>query len=466
MNYTDFYVRRAGILLHPTSLPSGLLDADADRWLEMLSAAGFGVWQVLPLGEPQSGLSPYQCISAFAINPALLENYPAAEYSMGKFRAFCAANTWLKDYATFKLLHQHYNKDPWFNWPDKYRFRDPDELDHFRRDHAQEFLDLLWQQFVLNNRWLQLKQHANNNGILLFGDMPLFVAHDSVDVWANPDQFLLDENGMPSFVTGVPPDYYSATGQRWGNPHYNWEVMQASGFAWWRQRMQSHLDMFDMVRIDHFRGLEAAWMINVDCDTAVEGHWEKMPGAALLGALLEELGQLPIVAEDLGIITPEVTALRKQFNLPGMSVLQFGFDAHEDNPHKPHNIEIDRVAYTGTHDNDTTRGWFESMPPDEQRNILDTLGIDASQSPSVSPAELSSQVLTQLVERAMNSRASLCMIPMQDVLRLDGSARMNTPGTVAGNWQWSFQWQQLDNHVIEAMRQQIEQAGRLVNSNV
>jgi 4-alpha-glucanotransferase len=463
MNADEFYVRRAGILLHPTSLPSRVLDADADRWLETLSAAGIGVWQVLPLGEPQSGLSPYQCISAFALNPALLNSYPAAVYSTEKFRTYCATNHWLKDYATFKLLHQRFDNAPWFNWPDKFRHHDPDALDQFRREHAQEFLHLLWQQFVLHNRWLQLKQHANNSGILLFGDMPLFVAHDSVDVWANPDQFLLDENGMPSFVAGVPPDYYSATGQRWGNPHYNWEVMQASGFAWWRQRMQNHLDLFDLVRIDHFRGLEAAWMIDAACETAVDGHWEKMPGAALLSSLLEDLGQLPIVAEDLGIITPEVTALRKQFHLPGMSVLQFGFDAHEDNPHKPHNIETDRVVYTGTHDNDTTRGWFESMPSHEQQHVLQTLGIDAQQKSSATLSDLAGQVLTKLVEQAMNSRASLCMIPWQDILQLDGSARMNTPGTIDGNWQWSFQWEQLDNHVIETMRHQLEQAGRLAN---
>ncbi|MDH5470956.1 MAG: 4-alpha-glucanotransferase, partial [Gammaproteobacteria bacterium] len=324
-----------------------------------------------------------------------------------------------------------------------------------------EFLHLLWQQFVLHNRWLQIKQHANSSGILLFGDMPLFVAHDSVDVWANPDQYLLDENGMPTVVAGVPPDYYSSTGQRWGNPHYNWEVMQANGFAWWRQRMQNHLDMFDLVRIDHFRGLEAAWMINAGCETAVDGHWEKMPGAALLNALLEDLGQLPIIAEDLGIITPEVTALRKQFRLPGMSVLQFGFDAHEDNPHKPHNIEADRVVYTGTHDNDTTRGWFEGLPQNEQQHVLNTLGIDGQHSSSATYSAPGNQVVSQLVERAMNCRASLCMIPLQDILKLDSSARMNTPGTIDGNWQWSFKWRQLDNNVIGAMRQQLELAGRL-----
>ncbi|HSG10745.1 MAG TPA: 4-alpha-glucanotransferase [Gammaproteobacteria bacterium] len=461
MTADDFYVRRAGILLHPTSLPSGVLDADADRWLEMLSEAGFGVWQVLPLGEPQSGLSPYQCISAFAINPALLRKYPAAEYNTEKFRKFCATNQWLKDYATFRLLHRHFDTAPWFNWPDKFRLRDPEALDQLRREHAQEFLHMLWQQFVLHNRWLQIKQYANSNGILLFGDMPLFVAHDSVDVWANPDQYLLDEKGMPTVVAGVPPDYYSSTGQRWGNPHYNWEVMQASDFAWWRQRMQNHLGMFDLVRIDHFRGLEAAWMINAGCETAVDGHWEKMPGAALLNALREDYGQLPIIAEDLGIITPEVTALRKQFHLPGMSVLQFGFDAHEDNPHKPHNIETDCVVYTGTHDNNTTRGWFEGLPQDEQQYVLNTLGIDVQHSSSATSSAPGKQVVSRLVERAMDCRASLCMIPLQDILQLDSSARMNTPGTIDGNWQWSFKWRQLDNNVIGAMRQQLVLAGRL-----
>ncbi|MGB5397986.1 MAG: 4-alpha-glucanotransferase [Gammaproteobacteria bacterium] len=462
MSSTDFYQRRAGVLLHPTSLPSGVLDADADRWLDWLHEAGFGVWQVLPLGEPQHGLSPYQCISAFAMNPALLSSYTTPEPAADDFRHFCASSPWLDDYVSFKLLHQKFNTDPWYAWPDEYKFRQPDSLERLRHEFAQSYLQLQWQQFQLHERWLALKQSANNKGILLFGDMPLFVGHHSADVWANPDRFLIDKDGKMKVVAGVPPDYYSDTGQRWGNPHYNWDVMQAENYAWWIQRMRYHLDIFDVVRIDHFRGLEASWVINAACETAIDGHWEKMPGDSLLAAIREDIGHLPIVAEDLGIITPEVTALRKKYHLPGMSVLQFGFDAFEDNPHKPKNIELDRVVYTGTHDNDTTRGWFKSLPDEMKLHVLNVLGIQRDGS----PAEMANAVVDRLVDIGMNSRGSLFILPMQDVLHLDSSARMNTPGTVDDNWQWSFQWQQLGSDIIHTMRQQIEKTGRLVIQHV
>ena len=459
---TDFYQRRAGVLLHPTSLPSGVLDADADRWLEWLQDAGFGVWQVLPLGEPQHGLSPYQCISAFAMNPALLNAYTNPEPASEDFRRFCADSAWLDDYVLFKLLHQKFNEDPWYAWPDEYRFRQQDALAKLRNQCSHSFLQLQWEQFQLHQRWLEIKRDANSRGILLFGDMPLFVGHHSADVWANPGRFLIDKNGMMDVVAGVPPDYYSDTGQRWGNPHYNWDVMQAENFDWWLQRMSYHLEIFDIVRIDHFRGLEASWVINASCDTAIDGVWKKMPGDSLLAAIRDKIGHLPIVAEDLGIITPEVTALRKKFHLPGMSVMQFGFDAFEDNPHKPKNIELDRVVYTGTHDNDTTRGWFNHLPDDTKAHVLSVLGIK----PEGNTAELANAVVDRMIETAMNTRGSLFIIPMQDVLHLDSSSRMNTPGTVDGNWQWSFQWQQIQSKVIYTMRELIEKSGRLVVQHV
>jgi 4-alpha-glucanotransferase len=460
MTADDFYLRRAGVLLHPTSLPSGVLDADADRWLDTLEAAGFGVWQVLPLGEPQSGLSPYTCISAFAMNPALLGNFDPPAYTAEAFRAFCAGQRWLKDYATFKLLHHRFDGQPWYTWPDAYRHRDPAALDSLRREQAQDFLQLLWQQYQLYERWQQLRRRANARGILLFGDMPLFVAHDSADVWAQPENFLLDARGRMTVVTGVPPDYYSATGQRWGNPHYNWENMQADHFDWWLQRMGYHLEMFDLVRIDHFRGLQASWVVNAAAETAVDGHWQEMPGDALLAQILATDGHLPIVAEDLGIITPEVTALRKKYHLPGMSVLQFGFDAFEDNPHKPHNIETDRVVYTGTHDNDTTRGWFEHLDADMRDHVLQVLKIDSS------TENVADAVVDRLIDNALECHASLCMLPLQDVLHLGSEARMNMPGTVDRNWQWSFQWDQLDSKIVNLTRQRIERADRLAKSHV
>jgi 4-alpha-glucanotransferase len=466
MTAIDFYERRAGVLLHPTSLPSSILDTDVERWLELISRAGFSVWQVLPLGEPQSGRSPYTCVSAFAMNPALLGRHTPPDRSSTRFREFCAANHWVEDYATFKLLHRKFNAAAWYEWPEVYKQRHTDVLAAVRREYGTQYLQLLWQQFELHERWLQIRQSANRMGILLFGDMPLFVAHDSADVWANPDRFLLDDQGRVEVVAGVPPDYYSATGQRWGNPHYNWEVMQATNFDWWLQRMDYHLEMFDLVRIDHFRGLEASWVINAACDTAVDGHWEKMPGDELLAAIRAHAGHLPIVAEDLGIITPEVTALRRKYHLPGMSVMQFGFDAFEDNPHKPQNVEPDRVVYTGTHDNDTTRGWFESLDPKTQRHVMGVLGMEEALDGGATAADLADRVVDRLVDSAMNTPASLCMIPFQDVLHLGSAARMNTPGTTNGNWRWSFQWDQLDSKMINTMRQRVELAGRLAKVNV
>ncbi len=463
MSMTDFYQRRAGVLLHPTSLPSGKLDEDAERWLDWLEQSGFSVWQVLPLGEPQHGLCPYQCVSAFAMNPALYTDYGTPRPDLGEFRIFCAANPWVEDYALFKLLHDRFDDDAWYEWPDEYKYRDEEALTKLRKDKAHEYLALQWQQYQLHQRWFALKQQANDRNILLFGDMPLFVAHDSVDVWVEPKRFLLDEKGIPSVVTGVPPDYFSETGQRWGNPHFNWDYMRNEHYAWWLQRMQYHLEMFDTVRIDHFRGLQASWVISAECETAIDGHWETMPGDELLTMLQKHIGTLPIVAEDLGIITPEVTALRKKFNLPGMSVLQFGFDAFEDNPHKPQNIVSDKVVYTGTHDNDTTRGWYESLAPDVQVQVRERLGVESSADNEPACVDI---VVDKMIVMAMQTQASLCMIPMQDILHLDSSARMNVPGTIDTNWEWAFEWQQLERVSVVDLRQLIEKSDRLVDYDI
>lgn len=463
MSVTDFYQRRAGVLLHPTSLPSGKLDADAERWLELIAKAGFSVWQVLPLGEPQHGLCPYQCVSAFAMNPALYTDYSEPRSDSGDFRIFCAAHPWVEDYALFKLLHDRFADDAWYEWPDEFKYRDETALARLREEKAEKFLRLQWQQYELHQRWRNLKLLANSKNIHLFGDMPLFIAHDSVDVWVQPQRFLLDENGIPSVVAGVPPDYFSTTGQRWGNPHYNWDFMRGEHYAWWMQRMEYHLEMFDTVRIDHFRGLQASWVIQADCDTAIDGHWEEMPGDELLTTLKKHLGALPIVAEDLGIITPEVTALRKKFHLPGMSILQFGFDIYADNPHKPQNITEDRVVYTGTHDNDTTRGWYESLEPGVQHQVLERLRITASPEEQLKCA---GTVIDKMIEMAMQTSASMCIVPMQDILHLDSAARMNVPGTITGNWEWSFQWRQLKPEDINALRAIIVKSKRLVNQNV
>jgi 4-alpha-glucanotransferase len=462
-----FHQRRTGILLHPTSLPSGVLDADVERWLQLLADSGFSVWQVLPLGDPQGGLSPYQCTSAFAMNPLLLPDHaPVNEKSTGYIK-FCEKQQfWLDDYVVFKVLKQHFNDAGWNEWPDKWKFRDALAMQQTHQQYKQAITELKWQQYQLHKRWQEIKDKATAMGILLFGDMPIFIAYDSADVWAHPELFLLDANDNMTVVTGVPPDYFSETGQRWGNPHYDWGVMQEDGYAWWKARTHHLLDQFDIVRIDHFRGLEAAWMIDASCPTAVQGQWLKMPGDELLSAIQEGHKQLPFVAEDLGTITPEVTALRKKYHLPGMSILQFGFDEFDDNPHKPKNITEDTIVYTGTHDNDTTKGWYNSLEDHVKKYVLQVLNLPASDYMSEHTAN---SVVDTMIDNAMSSQANICIIPLQDCLHLGSEARMNTPGTTTENWQWRFEWQQIDllygSSQIEKMHLLNEKANRLVSSD-
>ncbi len=464
----DFHVRRAGILLHPTSLPSGVLDRDVERWLQLLADNGFSVWQVLPLGEPQVGLSPYQCSSAFAMNPALLPELPLINEHDEGFIEFCNKQQfWLDDYALFKVLKVQFNGADWYEWPKQWKFRHAEVMHDAHQQYERAIAVLKWQQYQLHKRWQEVRDSAADKGILLFGDMPIFVGHDSTDVWAHPEWFILDAEGMMKVVTGVPPDYFSATGQRWGNPHYDWDTMHENDYAWWKARINHHLDQFDMLRIDHFRGLESAWMIEASCETAVDGHWQKVPGDELLLSLKNNYEQLPLVAEDLGIITPEVIALRKKYHLPGMSILQFGFDEFEDNPHKPQNIEEDKVVYTGTHDNDTTKGWFNGLEDHVKNHVLQVLNLfDSEHGDWRDIPDAADLVVKTLINNGMYSRASICMIPMQDFLHLGSEARMNTPGTTTGNWQWQFQWQQLDTSMVNEMRMHIDDADRLVDENV
>ena len=311
MSSLNLQKRRAGILLHPTSLPSGVLGDDVDRWLQMMAETGFSVWQVLPLGEPQAGLSPYQCSSAFAFNPALLPENSAVDECDNDYIDFCNKQQfWLDDYALFKVLKNRFDDTAWIDWPAQWKFREAQVLQQSTAENEQAIAELKWQQYQLHKRWHEIRNKAADLGILLFGDMPIFIGHDSADVWAHPELFLLDSNGNMELVSGVPPDYFSETGQRWGNPHYNWESMRKDDFAWWKSRIHHHLQQFDLVRIDHFRGLEAAWMINASCDTAIDGQWQKTPGDELLSAIKSSIekcyNQLPFVAEDLGIITARV----------------------------------------------------------------------------------------------------------------------------------------------------------------
>ena len=438
--------RRAGILLHPTSLPSGDL-ADVTRWLDFLHASGCTVWQMLPLGVPLSGLSPYQCASAFAVNPRL---FPSARADMRRFTRWRRAQGyWLEDYARFIVIKRVHHGASWVDWPAPLRERQPAAMQDFDRDHEAELLAVMTEQYRIYVHWQGVRRDAAERGIALFGDMPIFVAHDSADVWAHPEQFLLDETGHPTVVTGVPPDYFSATGQRWGNPHYNWPLMQAQGFDWWLDRLRYHFEWFDLVRIDHFRGLAAAWTIPASEDTAVNGYWQTVPGAALLEKIQSQMGHIPLVAEDLGIITPDVTALRDAFGFPGMAVLQFAFDAHADNPHKPENVGTKTVYYTGTHDNDTTLGWFTHLPEAVQQQVQQQLNANGEQ-----------EVLDVMCSTVLNSRASMAVLPMQDILRLGSEARMNTPGTTTGNWAWRFDWDMLHPDLAPHLLAQLHQAHR------
>ena len=447
--------RLVGVLLHPTSLPSGILDDDAYRWLDFMASAGLSVWQVLPLGVPQENLSPYQCYSAFAMNPALLADsaYQTPDHSNPDYSNWLIKEKyWIHDYALFMSLKQSFNDKPWYEWPDEYRLHDKDTLDAYKQNKTQLISAIYWQQYCLYKRWGEIQAYAHSHNILIFGDMPIFIAHDSADIWMNPKSFLLDENSQPTVVAGVPPDYFSETGQRWGNPHYNWERMRNKEFKWWLNRLRNHFSLFDLVRIDHFRGLEAVWVIPAECETAVDGEWQKVPGEELLQHLKQEMGELAIVAEDLGIITPEVNEMRLKYHLPGMSVLQFSFDAFSDNPHKPENITYDRIVYTGTHDNDTTLGWFNSQKDDVQNHIMNKLGIN-------DPA----QVTDSMIDAALNCAGQLVIIPFQDLLHLGSEARMNIPGISENNWTWKFQWEQIPENLAIKTHQRLENSGRLYN---
>jgi 4-alpha-glucanotransferase len=441
---------RAGILLHVTSLPSGRLDDDALRWLDWLAGAGIGVWQLLPLVIPDAHGSPYQSASAFATNPALLGG-AGARVNDSDYQAYCADQAyWLDDFAMFAVLKQIHDGRTWTDWPEAYRRHDPDALSRLRLTHSAQIHEIKRRQFLVDRAWHRVRQHANGLGITLFGDIPIFVAHDSADTWSQPQCFLLDAEGQPDFVTGVPPDYFSATGQRWGNPHYRWDLMAHDGFSWWKARIQRQCELFDSIRIDHFRGLSSVWMIEADSETAIDGYWQETPGDALLTELHATFPTLDIVAEDLGVITDDVRALRKKHHLLGMAVLQFAFDAFEDNPHKPANVTPDTVFYTGTHDNDTSTGWFAGLEAHERDFVFEVL-----------QAEPTDDIAGLMLRTTMASPAVLAMAPLQDHLGLGSEARMNTPGVADGNWRWRFTWDMLGADLDQRIRDMTEQSGRL-----
>lgn len=483
-----FLTRSAGVLLHPTSLPSpfgiGDLGPAAHHWIDRLADAGQSVWQILPLGPTGYGDSPYQCFSAFAGNPYLISpelliqdglfhdsdlaadanSFPASHVDYGRvipfkvklmrwawenfqagraghlraeFEQFCYDQaSWLDDYALFMSLKDAHNGAPWSKWPDAIRRAEPDAMNEARSIHADAIQHYQFAQFLFHRQWASVRQHANERGIKLLGDAPIFVSFDSADVWANSNLFLLDEERRPTAVAGVPPDYFSPTGQLWGNPLYNWEEIARTGYRWWVERVRALIRDVDLVRLDHFRGFAAAWHVPASDQTAENGEWVPGPGAALFEKLGSELGSLPIVAEDLGEITPDVYELRDQFNLPGMLVLQFAFGDTPANPFLPHNHVPNTIAYTGTHDNDTTLGWYRTMP-DEARHMLHRYTNYNGEG-----------AVEALIRLTWMSVSCLAVVPIQDVLKLGSEARMNFPGRPAGNWQWRLTPGQFDDHAV------------------
>ena len=470
--------RSGGILLHPTSLPGpygiGDLGPQAYKFVDWLASTGCKLWQVLPLGPTGYGDSPYQCFSAFAGNPYLIgfdgliedglltqtdfadmPTFNASRVDFGllipwklgllqkafssfqslsgdlrkEFEIFCADNTsWLDDYALFMSIKEANGGGAWNEWSEDLRKRKKSAMDRARKEYAESILRYSFYQFVFFRQWNKLRAYANEREIKIIGDIPIFIAYDSADAWSNQNLFFLGEDSQPTVVAGVPPDYFSATGQLWGNPLYRWNVHKKTGYAWWLERFRSVLSLVDIVRVDHFRGFAGYWEVPFGQPTAEHGRWVKGPGSDFFKAMNEGLledndSELPIIAEDLGVITPDVVELRDSFNLPGMKILQFGFDKAE-NPFLPHNYVSNCVAYTGTHDNDTALGWYASAPEHEKDFARRYLRVDGS------------DFAWDLIRSIWLSVAVYAVTPMQDALSLGTEARMNFPSKLGGNWEW------------------------------
>jgi 4-alpha-glucanotransferase len=487
-------MRASGILLHPTSLPGkfgiGDLGIEAYKFVDFLAESWQQIWQILPLGPTGFGNSPYLCYSALAGNPLLisleklhkdellgdrdlanLPEYPAHKVDFDlvietktpllkiasdnfraksspkqqdKFQKFCLRHAdWLDDYALFMALKEAFAGVSWNQWEPEIAKREAQAITQWQERLSDAIFYHKFLQFEFFSQWMALKKYANKKGIEIFGDIPIYVAHDSADVWSHPEIFCLDEEtGEAALMAGVPPDYFSATGQLWGNPVYNWDALEKTDFKWWIKRVQGILEYVDLIRIDHFRGFEAFWAVPQGEETAIDGEWVEAPGEKFFQILDRELGQLPIVAEDLGVITPEVEALRDKFNFPGMKILQFAFDSDRANPFLPFNyLQRNCIVYTGTHDNDTTVGWFYARSPEEQARVVDYLGCVCPEG-----------IHWSLIRLALSSVSDRAIFPLQDIFGWGSETKMNMPGTAEGNWQWRYQVDDLRKDLSDRLK--------------
>ena len=490
--------RRCGVLCHPTSLPGpfgiGELGAAARQLIDFLAAAGQTIWQILPLGPTGYGDSPYQPFSAFAGNPLLIdlgalrdegllsdadladapganpdaidygavitfvdralrrarERFRAASAEMqAQFAAYCVEQAaWLDDYCLFMALKRRFRWASWVDWDRDIALRQPSAVVRWQRELADEVDQQRFLQFLFDRQWRALKAYAEERGIRIIGDVPIFVGHDSADVWSHRELFRLDQAGRPTIIAGVPPDYFSPTGQRWGNPLYRWDVLAESGYRWWLDRLGAVLSRVDLVRLDHFRGFAGYWEVPAEEETAVNGRWVRGPGADFFRAVRDEFGELPIIAEDLGLISADVIALRKSLGLPGMRVLQFAFGSDANNPHLPFNYEPDTVAYTATHDNDTTVGWYAAADELERHRVRVYTGSDGR------------EIHWAMIRLVLHSTAETAIIPLQDLLSLGSEARLNQPGRPAGNWTWRYRAEALTGHLADTLRELALLTGR------
>lgn len=495
--------RGSGVLLHITSLPSaygiGDLGPDAYKFVDFLFKSKQSYWQILPLNptDPIFGNSPYSSFSAFATNPILIspelmvndgflskkdisslprfskdkvdydlvkeyklkifdiayKNFAKGKGSRSGFEKFAKKNSiWLDDFALFFALKEKYTDGMWNSWPKKIKDRDPKELDKFEKENKAVIEKVKFLQYVFVKQWEDLKKYCNDKGVKLIGDIPIYVSFDSVDVWMSPEKYILDEDKNPVFVAGVPPDYFSETGQRWGNPVYDWEVIKKSGFAWWIERLKQNFNLFDIVRIDHFRGLVAYWSIPAEEETAIKGEWVNVPCYEFMDALIAKFGKLSIIAEDLGIITPDVERAMEHFHLPGMKVLLFAFNGDlNTHPYLPHNFKENSIVYTGTHDNNTAMGWIENEATEHEINNLRSY---------INKEVNLNEANWELIELALGSRSRIAIVPLQDIFGLGADARMNTPGTASDNWEWRFTSERMNASISKKLAEITTRTGR------